>query len=316
MQSLYLNEKLELKEIPAPTAKKNDALVRVLMAGICNTDLEIVKGYMGFRGVLGHEFVGVVEQCDDASWVGQRVCGEINFGCRGCDWCQRGMSRHCPQRTVLGILNQNGAFAEFAILPASNLHSVPDAVTDEAAVFVEPLAAACESLEQIHVEPEFNVAVIGDGKLGLLVCQVMKLAGCQVSLIGRHQRKLALAESWDVEPVKTNEVPPRKYDLVVEVSGAAAGFAAAMQAVKPRGTIILKSTYHGKLELNAAPIVIDEITIVGSRCGPFAAAIRILQRKLVDVEALIDRTYPFSEALSAFEHAQQKGALKILLKMA
>lgn len=315
MQALYLSERLELKDIPTPTAAVNDALVKVRMAGICNTDLEIVKGYMGFQGVLGHEFVGTVEECSEPNWVGKRVCGEINFGCGACYWCFRGMSRHCPRRTVLGILNQNGAFAEYVIVPIKNLHEVPAAIPDTSAVFVEPLAAALEILEQVQIQPEFNAAVIGDGKLGLLICQVLKLSGCRVSLIGRHPRKLALAESWGIMRAHQDQLPEQKFDLVVEASGAAAGFTTALQLVKPRGTIILKSTYHGKLELNPAPIVIDEVTIVGSRCGPFAAAIRILEKNLVSIEALIDKIYPFSEALTAFEHARQKGSLKILLKM-
>lgn len=314
MRALYLSNALQLKEIPTPIPAPHEALVKVLMAGICNTDLELVKGYMGFKGVLGHEFVGVVERAGDLQWLGKRVCGEINFGCGSCDWCRRGMSRHCPQRTVLGILNQNGAFAEYVAVPLANLHEIPESIPDSAAVFVEPLAAACEILEQIQIQPEFKVAVLGDGKLGLLICQVLKLTGCRLRLIGRHSRKLALAESWGVAATQLEHLGNEKFDVVVEASGAAAGFAAALQLVRPRGTIVLKSTYHGELELNAAPIVIDEISIVGSRCGPFAAAIRLLKQNLVNVEALIDRVYPFDEALAAFGHAQKKGTLKILLR--
>ena len=315
MRALFLSQKLELKEMQQPAPADDEALVKVLMAGICNTDLEIVKGYMGFQGVLGHEFVGIVERAANPNWQGKRVCGEINFGCGSCDWCLCGLSRHCPQRTVLGILNQSGAFAEYLTIPLKNLHEVPESVPDNQAVFVEPVAAACEILEQIQVQPGFKVAVLGDGKLGLLICQVLKLTGCSINLIGKHPRKLALAESWGIATRRLDELRNQKFDLVVEASGAASGFAAAVQLVRPRGTIVLKSTYHGKLELNAAPIVIDEATIVGSRCGPFGPALRMLQQKILQVEAIIDRVYSFADSLQAFEHAQQKGTLKILLKM-
>ncbi len=315
MNALFLSDKLELQEIPKPAPGPEGALVKVLMAGICNTDLEIVKGYMGFRGVLGHEFVGVVEKSADSTWVGKRVCGEINFGCGDCDACRRGLSRHCPNRTVLGILNQSGAFAEYATIPLSNLRPVPDAISDATAVFVEPVAAGCEILEQVQIQPDSNVAVIGDGKLGLLISQVLKLTGCRLCLVGKHSRKLALASSWGISTALVDDLPSQRFDLVVEASGSAAGFTTALQMVRPRGTMILKSTYNGQLRLNAAPIVIDEITIVGSRCGPFPAAIRILQQGLIQVEPLVDQVYPFGDALRAFEHAQKKGTLKILLQI-
>lgn len=313
MKALYLQDLLEFKDIPIPAPKENEALVKVEMAGICNTDLELLRGYMGFQGVLGHEFVGVVEKAGEPEWLGKRICGEINFGCGKCAYCRRGLSRHCPTRTVLGILNQNGAFAEYVILPVENLHEVPESLPNSAAVFVEPLAAALEILEQIQVGPNSEAAVIGDGKLGLLICQALRLTGGKISLIGKHNRKLALARSWGIETLKIGEVDDRSFDVVVEASGSASGFATAMQAVCPRGTIVLKSTYHGNLEIDTAPIVIDEVTIVGSRCGPFDSAIRTLQNNLVQVEDLIDMTYPFSQALEAFEHAGKHDSLKILL---
>ena len=315
MKALYLADHLELTEIEQPVPAENEALVQVRMAGICNTDLEIVKGYMGFTGVLGHEFVGRVVEASDSSWIGKRVCGEINFGCGNCEYCDRGLSRHCSQRTVLGILNQNGAFAEYVTLPLKSLHAVPDAIPDAHAVFVEPLAAALEILEQVQIQPDHKVAVIGDGKLGLLICQVLRLTGCDLLLIGKHSRKMALAETWGVKTIAVQNLPAEKFDFVVEASGAAAGFETAMKLVRPRGAIILKSTYHGNLELPAAPIVIDEVTVVGSRCGPFAAALRVLHQKLVNVEPLIDQIYPFDKARKAFEHAQQMGTLKIILQM-
>ncbi len=314
MKALYLKDTLELKEMASPVPEEHEALIKVRMAGICNTDLELVKGYMGFQGVLGHEFVGVVEKSPTPEWMGKRVCGEINLGCGECNYCRRGWNRHCPNRTVLGILNKDGAFAEYVTLPVENLHAVPDAIPDKHAVFVEPLAAALEILEQVHIEPNHKVAVIGDGKLGLLICQVLRLTGCQLILIGKHNKKLTLAKSWGVETWQLEQFPEEKCDMVVEASGSPSGFSTAIGLVRPRGTIVLKSTYHGNLDLNAAPIVIDEINIIGSRCGPFEAAIRILEKGLVEVESLIDDMYPFSQALSAFARARERETLKILLQ--
>ncbi len=315
MQALFFKDKIELKEIAVSIPQKDEALVKVSLAGICNTDVELVKGYMGFEGVLGHEFVGVVDKADRSEWIGKRVCGEINFGCGDCNLCLSGLSRHCPNRTVLGILNQNGAFADFVNLPIKNLLEIPESISDTAAVFIEPLAAALEILEQVHIKPNQQVAVIGDGKLGLLVCQTLKLTGCNLLLIGKHPRKLAFAESWGIKTSILEELPDVNFDIVVEASGNPAGFRSAMSVVRPRGIVVLKSTYHENLDLNAAPIVINEISIVGSRCGPFAAAIRILEQNLVDVESLIDEVYPFTQAVQAFEHAKQKGALKVILQI-
>ncbi|MFQ5676438.1 MAG: alcohol dehydrogenase catalytic domain-containing protein [bacterium] len=313
MKALVFKDSLQLTEVPPPVSKNGDALVKVKMAGICNTDLELIRGYMGFQGILGHEFVGVVERAQNPDWVGKRVCGEINFGCGECDFCKCGMNRHCPNRTVLGILGQDGAFAEHVVLPVANLHEIPDSIPNSAAVFVEPVAAAAEILEQIQIEPNSQIAVIGDGKLGLLICQVLKLTGARIALVGKHERKLRLAETWGVERVKLDEIEGLRFDTVVEASGSPGGFSTAMQIVRPRGTVVLKSTYQGNLDLNAAPIVIDEITIVGSRCGPFSAAIRLLQQNFLTVEKLIDKIYPFSLALAALEHAKQHDSLKILL---
>ncbi|MFQ5707354.1 MAG: alcohol dehydrogenase catalytic domain-containing protein [bacterium] len=315
MKALILKDQLQLREIANPQARDNQALIRVSVAGICNTDLEIVKGYMGFHGVLGHEFVGIVQEAPTAEWVGARVCGEINLGCGSCDYCLKGLSRHCPNRTVLGILNHPGAFAEYLTLPLVNLHRIPETIPDRTAVFVEPLAAALEILEQLHIQPDWSVAVIGDGKLGLLICQVLKLTGCDLVLIGKHARKCALAEKWGVPARLVGDLTDEKFDVVVEASGSASGFATAMQVVRPRGTIVLKSTYHGHLEMDAAPIVINEIRILGSRCGPFDAAIRVLANQQVEVESLVEATYPFEQALKAFEHAREKGTLKILLNI-
>ncbi|MFQ5604756.1 MAG: alcohol dehydrogenase catalytic domain-containing protein [bacterium] len=316
MKALILNDTLTLNDLAAPMPKADEALIRVSMAGICNTDLELIKGYMGFKGVLGHEFVGVVQACQHKAWLGKRVCGEINFGCRSCEYCRRGMSRHCPRRTVLGILNQNGAFAEMVVVPVSNLHEVPATVSDESAVFVEPLAAALEILEQCQIQPGHRVGIVGDGKLALLLCQVVKLSGAEILLIGKHANKMALAESFGVKTAPLKQIPVKQFDYVVEVSGSPTGFAAAMQALKPRGVLILKSTYNDKLQLDAAPIVIDEITIVGSRCGPFDAAIRLLQQNLVQVQPLVERIFPFHRAVEAIGYAKQNSTLKVLLRMA
>lgn len=315
MRALYLKDNLEFKELPKPEPREHEALVKVVKAGICNTDLELIKGYMGFEGVPGHEFVGIVEHSAEKEWVGKRICGEINFGCGDCDACRRGMSRHCPNRTVLGILNQNGAFADYVIIHVDNLNEVPDSLPNETAAFVEPVAAALEILEQIQIEPNHSVAVIGDGKLGLLICQVMKLTGCDLRLIGKHRNKLQRAEDLGIKTHSVETLPETKFDAVVEVSGSASGFETAMQLVRPRGTIVLKSTYHGSLELNAAPIVIDEVTIVGSRCGQFAPAIRLLEQKLIDVEPLIDAEYDLEDFEKAFRHASDSDSLKILLQI-
>jgi len=292
-----------------------EALVRVAMAGICNTDLELVKGYMGFEGILGHEFVGVVAEAPEPRMIGLRVCGEINFGCGQCHYCAQGLQRHCPTRRVLGILNQNGAFADYVAIPETNLRVVPDSVSDRQAVFVEPLAAAFEILAQVHIGPNDRVVVVGDGKLGLLICQVLKLTGCDLCLLGKHPRKLGMAETWGVRSRTQDSMSEEKFDLVVEASGSASGFQTAMALLRPRGKLVLKSTYSGNLEFDAAPIVIHEIEIIGSRCGVFEPAIRALANGWIDTESLIDAVFPFDEALPAFDKAAQPGTLKIVLDL-
>ncbi len=315
---------------PQPKPGNGEALIRVLLAGICNTDLEIVRGYMGFQGVLGHEFVGVVEEILDPSGipsadslVGQRVVGEINAACRRADclYCQHNMPTHCPNRTTLGIDNRDGAFAEYLTLPIENLHVVPDSVSDEEAVFVEPLAANFEMLEQVHLKPTDNVVILGDGKMGQLAAQVLTLSGCEVVMVGKHEEKLALAEKRGVRTYVLDDAQGftlengRRVDMVVECSGSAQGLEMALRLVRPRGTIILKSTVADKSTLHLAPIVIDEIRVQGSRCGPFAPALRALSQKLVDVRPLISAYYTLDEGLAAFQHAGQKGALKVLVRI-
>jgi threonine dehydrogenase-like Zn-dependent dehydrogenase len=304
--------RLELRQdLALPEPPPGEALVRVTRAGLCNTDLELVRGYYPYRGVLGHEFVGRVES-GPASLVGERVVGEINAVCGGCETCRAGRRSHCERRTVLGIVGRDGAFAEHLVLPAENLHRVPDSVADAAAVFVEPLAAALEIQQQVELGPGQRVLVVGDGKLGQLIAASLALTGCELTVVGRHERKLALLAS---RGVTTTLEPPRKgaWDVAVECTGSTAGFAVARKALRPRGTLVLKSTYAGELTLDASALVVDEISLVGSRCGPFAPALRLLEERRVDVAPLVDAVYPLARGLEAFAHAARRGTLKVLL---
>lgn len=305
---------LELADIPQPN-EVSEATVRILRSGICNTDIEIARGYAGFQGTIGHEFVGAVERSDDApELVGKRVVGEINAGCGTCEKCRAGDPRHCPTRTVLGIVGRDGAHAEYLQLPSRNLLVVPDSVTDEQAVFAEPLAAAYGITEQVAITAETRVAVIGDGKLGLLCAMSLAASSPGLTLIGKHRSKLAVA--GNVEGVLLGDVLPamfRHFDVVVEASGSETGFATALDLVKPRGKIVLKSTFHGTPTWAASRVVVDEITIVGSRCGRFAPALELLASGAVNVDGLIEETRPLSLGVAAMHDAAQKGSLKILL---
>jgi threonine dehydrogenase-like Zn-dependent dehydrogenase len=286
-------------------------LVHVSLAGICETDLQIIRGYMGFEGVLGHEFVGVAET---GIYRGQRVVGEVNCGCRECEQCLAGLSGHCPHRTVLGILNRDGAFAEFLQLPEANLHRVPDEVSTRAAVFTEPLAAAFQLGEQVRLSPGLRTLVIGDGRLGNLCAQVLKLHGCHVLVIGKHERKLSVLEHLGIRTqLLTDTKLNRVADLVVDCTGSATGLPLALELVKPRGTIVLKTTVAAEHRLSMAPVVIDELRIIGSRCGPFSRALEALRNREVEVEALIEAVYPFDRALEALDRARNTPALKVLL---
>ncbi|HEY7088101.1 MAG TPA: alcohol dehydrogenase catalytic domain-containing protein [Tepidisphaeraceae bacterium] len=301
---------------PHPALGDGDTILRVRQAGICATDLEIVKGYMGFRGVLGHEFVADVVTSPEKDLAGQRVCGEINVVCGRCDLCLSGLSNHCRARSVLGILNHDGAFAEFVRLPAINLHPIPKNVDDDQAVFVEPLAAAFQVLKQIKLDGRKWVTVLGDGRLGLLVAQVLRNAGCPVRVIGKHPEKLALCEKWQIRSRPLADIAPRHdQDVVVDCTGSANGFELAMQMVRPRGTIVLKSTVATGKALNLAPLVIDEINVIGSRCGPFREAIRALAEKQVDVVSLIHRRMKLDQGVEAMELAGRPGVLKVILTM-
>ncbi len=329
---VYHNEALAFEHdyaMPAPV--RGEALIRVMLAGICNTDLEIVRGYMGFQGVPGHEFVGVVEDIygnDELraryrSLLGQRVVGEINAACQqpDCFYCQRGMPTQCPRRTTLGIVKRNGVFADYVTLPLINLHVVPEHVSNEEAVFVEPLAANFEILEQVHLKPTQRVIIIGDGKMGQLAAQVLALSGCDLTMVGHNSDKLALAARRGVHICLTGEQvyqeleQARSADVVVECSGAAEGLAMALRLVRPRGAVILKSTVADNSTLHLAPIVIDEIRVQGSRCGPFAPALHALDQHLVDVRPLISARYSLDNGIAAFKQAGQKGVLKVLIQI-
>jgi threonine dehydrogenase-like Zn-dependent dehydrogenase len=301
---------------PEPIPADGDSVLRIRQAGICATDLEIVKGYMGFRGVLGHEFVADVVSSPNKELVGQRVCGEINIVCGRCDLCLSGLSNHCRARTVLGIVNHDGAFADMIRLPAANLHVIPKNIDDDQAVFVEPLAAAFQVLKQIKLDGRKWVTVLGDGRLGLLAAQVLRNAGCPVRVIGKHPEKLAMCEKWQIRSRPLDDIVPRHdQDVVVDCTGSASGFETAMQMVRPRGTIVLKSTFASGKPLSLAPLVIDEISVIGSRCGPFREAIRALAEKQVDVVSLINRRMKLEQGVEAMTLAARPGVLKVILTM-
>jgi len=326
------NGKLKATSSPLPKLRRGWALVRVRLAGICNTDVEILRGYHGFRGTPGHEFVGEVANVHSVSaatkkkWLGRRVCGGINVSCSAygfkpvCDFCRRGLRTHCARRTVLGIVNHDGAFAEYLALPLENLHVVPRDVTDEQAVFVEPLAAACEILEQVDAREFREAAVLGDGKLAQLIARVLRTAVPRVVTYGKHDKKLALArrtgietrrvqgDASDLKRIKEN------YRLVVEATGSPSGLALAQHMTEPRGTLVLKSTFHGAAPVETWPIVVKEITVVGSRCGPFAKAIALLHSGKIDPTPLITRTFSLSDAPAAIRFAQESGVMKVLLQ--
>ena len=299
----------------APDAGSRSALIQVHLAGICSTDLQIFKGYMGFKGVPGHEFVGSVVE-GPSEFVGKRVVGEINFGCGQCDACRRDLSRHCPNRSVMGIVNADGAFADYVSVPVENLHLVSDNIRDEEAVFTEPLAAAFEILTQIQVNPGDDVLVLGDGKLGNLCAQVLRLTGAKITALGKHADKLALIKKAGVRTILLSDWQAKLFDVVVEATGSASGFELALSAVRPRGTLILKSTIAGNHQISLAPIVINEINVIGSRCGPFSDALAALAVKQIAVTPLIEKVYSLDDGVAAMTHAARPGARKILLRPA
>ncbi len=316
MKAIVFDGKLRVIDMPKPVPAPGEALIRVSMAGICNTDMEIMKGYLGFQGIIGHEFTGTVEKAagDAPAMAGKRVVGEINCGCGECGMCRRGLEKHCPGRTTLGILGRQGAFAEYTTLPAGNLHEIPGGLGDEQAVFAEPLAAAFEMLEQVIIDRGERVLVLGDGKLGILCALTLKLTGAHVSLAGKHPDKLAIAARQGISTLLVDDMPEEStFDIVVEATGSTQGLDTAMRYTRPRGTIILKSTAADNIPVNLAPIVINEITLVGSRCGPFEPAIRALADGSIDVKPLITAVFPLNGAEEAFRAARKKGSLKVLI---
>ena len=339
MQALLFDGQLRLaNDYPAPILAPGEALIRPALVGICNTDIEITRGYMGFRGVLGHEFVGVVQECEDRAWVGRRVVGEINAACRRCAVCARGDESHCPERTTLGIDRRDGAMAELFSLPIACLHHVPAGVTDQAAVFAEPLAAALEILEQSHVRPTDRVAVVGDGKLGLLCAQVLRLPGCEVVVIGRHPERWELLHELGIASIHVNALGqgdketrrqgdrnhaslsphlpvslPGSFDVVVDCTGQPSGLATARSLVRPRGRLVLKSTFAAESGMNLSRLVVDEVQLLGSRCGPFAPALRLLDHGLISVQPLVAGQFSLPQGLDAFAAASRR--LKILLEI-
>lgn len=304
-----------VSERPEPRPESGWAILRVALAGVCNTDLEIARGYMGFRGVLGHELVGRVADGPD-EWQGRRVVCEINFACGSCDSCRAGLGRHCPSRSVMGIAGADGAFAEYVVVPVANLHAVPDGMPDEVAVFCEPLAAACEILEQLPDVVGQHCTVMGDGKLGLLIAQVLDAAGAHVLAVGRHDDKLGILRKRGIETTTLAAWLPghaNSSDLVVDATGRSDGFRLALEATRPRGTLVLKSTVAERASVDLAPIVIDEIQIVGSRCGPFAPALAALEHSQIDVRSMLSKRLPLSESDAALSAAAEPGAGKVLI---
>jgi threonine dehydrogenase-like Zn-dependent dehydrogenase len=308
------NGRVEIRKKPLPRRKDGFALIRVLAAGICNTDLELRRGYYGFRGTPGHEFTGEVVEAGTKALVGKRVAGEINLACGHCEYCRRNLGRHCLRRTVMGIVEHPGAFAEFVTLPEKNLHLVPRGLTPEQAVFIEPLAAACEILDQVRMGRGETAAVLGDGKLGLLIAQVLTARNIHVVHYGRHKEKLALSKAAGAETkIAGDKLPRGAYEYVVDATGSVRGLESAVHMTKPRGTVIMKSTVHGVVGIDAAPVIVNELTLVGSRCGRFEPAISLLRRGAVKVDEMIHARRKLSDAASAMDQAAERGVLKILL---
>jgi len=320
MKALVYDDGLKfVEDYKNPVLKAGEALIKTTLMGICNTDEEITKGYMGYKGVLGHEFTGVVSDVfngADKGWIGKRVVGEINAGCKKCVWCASGLERHCPNRGTLGIWQKEGCFSEYFTLPVSNLLEIPEGVEDEEAVFVEPLAAAYEIIEQVHIKPTDRVALLGDGKLGLSIALVLGALNIDLYHIGKHQNKLDISKNAGNKTILLSDIKGLEgfFDIVIEATGSVGGFETSLALTKPRGTLVLKSTIAAREGLNLAPVVINEITVIGSRCGQFAPVIRLLEKKAIDVKPLISKILPFEDALEGFNLNRQKDTLKVILR--
>jgi threonine dehydrogenase-like Zn-dependent dehydrogenase len=306
--------RVEMRQVPMPERPPGFARIRLLAAGICNTDLELQRGYYNFAGTPGHEFVGIVEEADTPWLGGRRVVGEINLACGVCEWCRRGLGRHCPHRSTLGIMKHPGVFSEYFTLPEVNLHALPDDVPTERATFTEPVAAACEILDQVAIPPGAEVAVLGDGKLGLLVVQVLLAHGAKVHVYGRHANKLSIARRCGAETYVTGGRPEAGYDWVVEATGATEGLRQAVRMTRPRGTVVMKSTVHGTVPFDTAPAIVNEISLVGSRCGRFEPALALIAGGKLRLDEMISDRFPLAEAPAAFERASEKGILKVLIE--
>ncbi|MEW6600731.1 MAG: alcohol dehydrogenase catalytic domain-containing protein [Nitrospirota bacterium] len=316
MRALVYDGELRYRtDYPVPKPKPDEALIRVTHAGICNTDIEITRGYMGFQGVPGHEFVGIIEKCSDKSFLGKRVAGEINLVCGKCYYCRNQMRNHCSDRSVLGIFNKDGAFAEYITLPVRNLHSIPKTISDEEAVFIEPLAAAYEILEQVSISSADKVCVLGDGKLGLLAAQVISFTGSRLTAAGRHRERLSILDEIGINTVLSSILDDSDFDIVVDCTGSPSGIRTALKIVRPRGIIVLKTTITKKSPIDMNRFVINEISLVGSRCGPFPHAIKAIKSKRINLYPMISRVYPLHEGVKAFQYASSKDALKVILKM-
>ncbi|MGE5326585.1 MAG: MDR/zinc-dependent alcohol dehydrogenase-like family protein [Deltaproteobacteria bacterium] len=315
MKALYFDGQLALREVDAPRPARDEALIEIIYAGLCGTDREILKGYSQFRGIPGHEFVGRVAECAQKEWLGKRVVGEINISCGECEFCLWGLGRHCPRRTVMGIVNRNGAFAEYVTLPTVNLHEVPREISDEEAVFVEPVAAAAEILEQMPLSHVRRIAVLGDGRLGLLVAQVLRQAGGQVTVIGKHASKLEVARSWELNVASAADgvISAASFSMVVDATGSPSGLTEALRLVEPRGTVVMKSTFREPAQFDTAKLVVDEITLLGSRCGNFAKAIELMRKRRIETKPLVSKKFPLEEGLKAFESLNDPTCLKVLL---
>ena len=314
MNALWLEDnEISLRDISQPR-KPHEARIKIRRAGICSTDLELVKGYYPYTGVLGHEFIGEVVEADDPSWVGQRVVGDINVVCNQCEQCLNGRPTHCEHRTVLGIVNRDGTLAEYTQLPIANLHRVSDSVPDEKAVFTEPLAAALEIQDQIQIKPTDRVLLVGAGRLGQLIAQTLALTGCTLRVVARHEKQKNLLKIRGIQIISEEDIQPWRWDVVVEATGSPSGFEIGRRAIRPRGTMVLKSTYKGDMSANFSSIVVDEIHLLGSRCGPFEPALRLMESKQVDPTVLIAEEFKLKDALKAFEHAAQPGMLKVLVE--
>jgi alcohol dehydrogenase len=307
------NDAVTMHNVARPARPEGFALLRLIIGGICNTDLELQRGYYGFAGIPGHEFVAEVVEADTAELVGKRVCGEINLACGRCDWCARGLGRHCPNRAVLGIVRHPGAFEEFFTLPERNLHVLADDLPTERAVFLEPLAAACEILDQVQITAGERVAVLGDGKLGLLIAMRLAADGYEVHEFGRHREKLAIAERAGAATEIREELPKAEFDWVVDATGSAEGLRAAVRMTRPRGTVIMKSTVHGGVTLDMAPVIVNEISLVGSRCGRFEAAMPWIGNPAIRLEEMLSDRFALADAPTAFARAAERGVLKVLL---